>query len=297
MQGLVPKGRANYEPNSLSEAGEIGGPRECPARGFRSAAVDTGQAKARERSATFSDHYSQARLFWRSQSEIEQAHLASAIVFELSKTTLEVVRTRVLANLGNVDKDLATRVAQGLGLKAPPTPSKAARKPVDMDPSPALRLIGKYPETLNGRAVGILVADGSDGDLVEALRASIEDAGAQAKIVAPKINVILKGGDGMVADAQLPGAPSVIFDAVAIALSEAGCESLMTEAKARDFIADAFAHLKTIAYTPQAQPLLDKAGVEPDEGVIELDGKDVSAFISAAATRQWAREAKVRMLA
>jgi catalase len=71
----------------------------------------------------------------------------------------------------------------------------------------------------------------------------------------------------------------------------------MTEAKARDFIADAFAHLKTIAYTPQAQPLLDKAGVEPDEGVIELDGKDVSAFLAAAATRQWAREAKVRMLA
>jgi catalase len=299
MQGAVPKGRANYEPNSLADAGEIGGPRECPSRGFRSAEAraEIGPAKARERSQTFADHYSQARLFWRSQSEIEQAHMASAIVFELSKTTIEAVRTRVLANLGNVDKALATRVAKGLGLKAPPTASKPARKPIDMEPSPALRLVGKYPETLEGRAVGILVADGSDGDLVEALRAQVEDAGAQVKIVAPKINVTLAGGDGLAADAQLPGAPSVIFDAVVIALSSAGCKSLMIEAKARDFIADAFAHLKAIAYTSEAQPLLDKAGVEPDAGVIALDGKDATGFLAAAATRQWDREAKVRMLA
>ena len=295
MQHNVPKGRANYEPNSLAEAGEIGGPRESAADGFRTSPVPVSETKVRLRPESFADHYSQARLFFRSQSKPEQAHLASAIVFELSKVTLEPVRLKVIANLRNVDESLAKRVADGLGMDTLPDASPAAKPPIDIELSPALRIIGKYPETLKGRAVGLLVADGSDGELVKRLVAEIEAAGADAKIVAPKIKVTLKDGSSLTADAQLAGAPSVIFDAVALVLSEAGCKTLMKEAAAKDFVSNAFVHLKAIGYTAAAKPLLDKVGVEADAGIVQLG--EVSAFLKPAVTRQWDREPNVRMLA
>ncbi|VXB13136.1 catalase [Brevundimonas sp. G8] len=296
MQMAVPKGRANYEPNSLAKAGEDGGPREDPKGGFRTARVPLEGEKVRLRAETFADHYSQARLFFRSQTEIEQAHLASAIVFELSKVSLSHVRERVLANLQNVDETLAQRVADGLNLPLPKA-SEPAVAPVDLDASPALRIVGKYPDTLKGRKVAILVADGSDGAVIDAVRATVEGDGGSVFIVAPKIGgAKLKGGKTLAADGQLAGSPSVLFDAVAIVLSDEGCAQLLKEGAAVDFAKDAFGHLKAVGHTPEAQPLLDKAGVEPDAGVIELS-KDAEAFLAPARTRQWDREPKVRMLA
>ena len=296
MQMQVPKGRGNYEPNSLSQAGEEGGPREDPRGGFRSFEVPMEETKVRLRAESFADHYSQARLFFRSQTEIEQAHLASALVFELSKVTMDHVRNRVLANIRNVDETLAQRAADGLNVALPPK-SDAAAQPFDMDASPALRIVGKYPDTLKGRAVGILVTDGADGAVVDAVRAAAEADGATVKVVAPKIGgVTLKGGKTLKADGQLAGTPSVVFDAVALVLSEAGCAELLKESAAVDFAAFAFAHLKAIGHTPEAQPLLDKAGVAKDAGVIDLS-KGAAAWIKPARTRQWDREPKVRMLA
>lgn len=296
MQTQVFKGRANYEPNSLAEAGEEGGPREDPVGGFRTAPVPVEEHKVRLRAESFADHYSHARLFFRSQSESEQAHIATALVFELSKVTLEHVRNRVMANLVNVDEALAQRVADGLAM-ALPKASAAAVAPVDMDASPALRIVGKYPETLKGRSVGILVSDGADGAIVAAIKSSVESEGGTVKIVAPKIGgVTLKGGKALKADGQLAGTPSVIFDAVAIVLSEDGCALLMKEGAAIDFAKDAFGHLKAIGYSAEAKPLLDKAGVEPDDGIVAL-GKSVDGFFAPARTRQWAREPDVRMLA
>ncbi len=296
MQMQVPKGRANYEPNSLAEHGEPGGPREDPDGGFRSFRQPVEETKVRLRAETFADHYSHARLFYRSLTEIEQAHLASALVFELSKVVLEPVRLRVLANVQNVDADLAKRVAAGLNMDLPPK-SRAAAAPQDMEPSPALRLIGKYPDSLVGRAVAILVTDGADGAIVAAVRKAAQDAGASVKIVAPKIGgVTLKGGKKLAADGQLAGTPSVLFDAVALVLSEAGCAELLGENAATDFVANAFVHLKAIGHTAEAQPLLDKAGVQPDAGIVSLtDGAD--AFVAPASTRHWDREPKVRILA
>ncbi len=296
MQMAVPKGRANYEPNSLADAGEEGGPREDPKGGFRSFAAPVEDTKVRLRAETFADHYSQARLFFRSQTAPEQAHLASAIVFELSKLSLDHVRDRVLGNLQNVDTDLAQRVADGLGVDLPKA-NAAASEPYDMDESPALRIVGKYPDSLKGRAVGILVSDGADGVVIDAIKAAAEGAGATVKIVAPKIGgVKLKGGKRLKADGQLAGTPSVMFDAVAIVLSEAGCAELLKEGAAVDFAKDAFGHLKAIGFTPEAQALLDKAGVEADAGVIDVS-TDAKAWLKPAATRQWDREPKVRMLA
>lgn len=296
MQTQVFKGRANYEPNSLAEAGEDGGPREDPKGGFRTAPIQQEGEKVRLRAESFADHYSQARLFFRSQTEVEQAHMASALVFELSKVSLAHVRERVLSNLLNVDETLAQRVADGLNQPLPAA-SDPAVAPIDLDASPALRIVGKYPDTLEGRKVAILVADGSDGAVVEAVRKSVEGDGGSVFIVAPKIGgAKLKDGSTLAADGQLAGSPSVLFDAVAIVLSDDGCAMLLKEGAAVDFAKDAFGHLKAIGHTPQAQPLLDKAGVEPDDGVVDLTA-DADGFIEPARTRQWDREPKVRILA
>ena len=296
MQTQVFQGRANYEPNSLAEAGETGGPRADPQGGFRSFALPLEETKVRLRAESFADHYSHARLFFRSQTEIEQAHIASALIFELSKVSLEHVRLRVLSNLRNVDDRLATRVADGLSMPLPKA-SKPAEEPQDMAPSPALRIVGKYPEALQGRTVGVLVTDGADGTLVEAIKAAVEAEGGTLKVVAPKIGgVSLKGGKTLKADGQLAGSPSVIFDAVALVLSKEGCTTLMNEATAVDFVRDAFGHLKAIGFTVDAKPLLDKAGVAPDAGVVTLSS-DATAFIIPARTRQWQREPQLRMLA
>lgn len=299
MQMAVPKGRANYEPNSLSQAGEEAGPRECPVKGFTShpgrAAEQEQGDKLRIRPESFADHYSQARMFFRSLAAPEQAHLASALVFELSKVGLEHVRTRVVSNLVNVDPDLAARVADGLNMPVPDA-SQAAAPVQDLDLSPALRIIEGplEPEDIEGRSIAVLVADGSDAEATQALLGAIEGAGARAVIVAPKIGgAKLSDGSLLKADAQLAGYPSVLADAIALSLSEEGTALLLKEAAAVQFVMDAFGHLKAIGASDAAKPLLDKAGVAPDAGVTGLG----EGFIDAAAKRFWDREPSVRMLA
>jgi catalase len=292
MQMRVPKGRVNYEPSSL----QADTPREAP-DGFRSHATapDDG-AKGRVRAESFADHYTQPRLFFRSQTRHEQAHLASALVFELSKVGTPHVREAIVGHLRHIDAGLAQRVADGLGLDALPPAPPAAVKPKDMQPSPALQIIGKMKDTLEGRCVGILIDDGSDAATIKALRKAAESAGATVKIVAPKLGgAKLSDGKKLAADGQLAGTPSVVFDAVAIVLSGEGGKRLANEAAAVDFVRDAFGHLKAIAADAGAQALLKAGNVGKDKGVI--DAADAKAFIAAAKTRQWDREAKVRTLA
>ncbi|EIT71877.1 MULTISPECIES: catalase [Hydrocarboniphaga] len=296
MQTAVPKGRANYEPNSLGVAGEAGGPRECPTTGFTSYAEPLAdEPKQRIRPESFADHYSQARLFYRSLAAAEQAHVASAVVFELSKVTLEHVRSRVVANLVNVDPDLAQRIAAGLGMPLPEA-SPAQVLPIDLELSPALRIIEGPLEkdSSKGCVIGLLISDGTDAKEVAALQKAAQKACATLMLVAPKVgSVKLSDGSAIQADAQLAGAPSVIFDAVGIALSASGTQSLLKEAAAIQFAMDAFGHCKTIGASQAAQPLLDKAGVEPDDGVTDLGAK----FIQQAGQRHFDREPKVRTLA
>jgi catalase len=297
MQTNVPKGRANYEPNSLAAHGEEGGPRECPMTGFKTVEGRTDQdeagGKLRIRAELFADHYSHARLFWKSQTDSERAHIASSFVFELSKVGLEQVPPRMVANLRNVDEELAKRVAAGLGIDLPKK-AKAAREPIDIAPSDALSIQKNMKATLEGRAVGILIADGSDRDEVTRLRQAIEKAGAKAVIVAPKVGgAKLSDRQLMKADGQLLGSPSQIFDAVAIILSEEGADRLMKEGAAIQFAMDAFGHLKAIGTNDAAKALLDKAGIEPDDGVTGLG----DAFLKAAARRFYDREPKIRTLA
>jgi catalase len=292
MQMNVPTGRANYEPNSLAAHGEEGRPRECPVTGFATAhgRVEGNEQgdKLRVRAELFADHYSQARLFWKSQTDSERAHIASSFTFELSKVALEEVPGRVVANLRNVDEELATRVAAGLGIKVS-AKAEAARAPIDMPPSDALSIQKNMKATIEGRIIGILIADGSDGGEIQKLVKAVKSAGGRTMLVAPKVGgTKLADGSTLKADGQLTGSPSQIFDAVAIVLSDKGCYAPLKEAAAVQFVMDAFGHLKAIGATKAATKLLDKAGVEADEGITGL-GK---AFVEAAGRRYYARESR-----
>ena len=300
MQTLVPVGRANYEPNSLAEAGEAGGPRACPETGFTSFNANDerndGGQKLRIRAETFADHYSQARLFYRSQTASEQAHLASALVFELSKVTIPHVPGRVLARLRNIDEGLAKRVAAGLAAELP-AKAKAARDPIDMKASDKLSIQKQAAtdpkKSVMGRTVGILFAEGSDKAAITRIKGEIEDAGGMVKLVAPKIGELAVKGGTLKADAQLAGAPSVVFDAVIAILMPDAAAKLASDSGAVAWFADAYAHCKTIgACNGTREHLLPKANVEIDEGVPQP-----ADFMKVGAVRHWDREPKVRDLA
>jgi catalase len=199
----------------------------------------------------------------------------------------------MVGNLRNVDEELAQRVADGMGIELPEK-NPARRKIVDMKPSPKLSIQKNMKATLQGRLVGILIADGSNAAEVKAVQKAVEKDGGKCKIIAPKIGgVKLRDGKMLKADGQLAGTPSQLFDAVAVVLSEEGCQQLMNEAAAQQFVMDAFGHLKAIGVSDSAKPLLEKAGIKPDKGVTGL-GEE---FVAAARLRFWNREPGVRSLA
>ncbi len=292
MQMNIPKGRVAYDPSSL----QGDSPRET-ARGFASHATapDDGR-KGRVRAESFADHYSQARMFFRSLEVPEQAHLASALVFELSKVETAEVRERTVSHLRNIDESLAKRVADGLAMPALPDPAQTQTPAQDFPKAPEVRIIGRTKDLLKGRCIGILFDDGSDAGLIANLRKAAAKAGATVKLVAPKIGGgKLSDGKQLAADGQLAGTPSVVFDAVAVVLSNEAAKKLSRESAAIDFVSDAWAHLKAIAADDGAQVLLKTARVGNDAGVVEAE--DAKAFLEAAAVRQWAREPKLRTLA
>eukprot|EP01035_Chromulina_nebulosa_P037704 gene37704-50902_t len=163
-----------------------------------------------------------------------------------------------------------------------------------MAPSDALSIHKNMKDTIEGRAIGVLIADGSDAAELKSVVAAITKAKAKAVLVAPKVGgATLSDGSVQKADGQLAGTPSQLFDAVAVVLSDDGCAALLKEAAAVEWVMNAFGHLKAIGASDAARPLLDKAGVTSDEGVTGLD----DGFVTAAAKRFYAREPALRTLA
>lgn len=292
-----PKGRANYEPNSWGAT--TGGPREDPARGFSSFADEADGPKLRIRPESFADHYSQARQFYVSQLPIEQKHIADALVFELSKVERPDIRARMVSHLRNIDEDLAAKVADGLGLPDLPEPAQAARPTMmTLPPSDALSIVKNGPPSFKGRKLGILLSDGADAALFNALVKAVDKAGAVYEVVAPKIGgVTLSDGKQVAAKQKIDGGPSVLFDAVALIVSEEGAALLATDAATQDFVRDAFGHCKFIGLTAAARPIFVNGGIADklDEACIPLSkDKDAASFIDAIAPlRFWPRELKV----
>ncbi len=293
MRSTRATGRVAYSPNSLDQEA----PREDPERGFHSVAVPEGGEKLRVRSASFSDHYSQARLFWTSMTKPERLHIASAFAFELAKVKTKAVRTRMLGQLAHVDKQLLHTVEKALGMEGQADDIKAATEVLDMAPSPALSQLSKAPHTLKGRKIGVLVTDGVDDAQLRAIQERAQKEGAKVELVAPTIGGVSSRKNLTIeVDHALSGGPSMLFDAVIVAPSESGVAALLTQAAAIEWVHNAFVHLKVVGFVPEAEPLLRAAHVEltADEGIVSLDD-GLDGFIAAASKhRIWSREAKVR---
>jgi catalase len=284
MQTEVHKGRVSYEPNSL----DLRGPRETDERSFRSAPVAVDGAKSRLRPDSFADHYSQARLFFRSITPPEQRHVIKALIFELGKVQTLSIRKLMLGHLNIIDSQLGKTVADGLGMNGQADNVTPARKPVDLNPSPALRLYRTAP-TLAGRKVGLLLGAGFDSKLLKSLTAAIKKEGATAVLIAPKVGGVAdSAGNNQPADQALNTSPSIMFDAVAILAGNEGDAGLSQNPDALGFLMDAFRHLKVIGCAGIPQ-LMAKTSLKDQPGILTL--KNATEFVDLARKgRIWERE-------
>jgi catalase len=293
-QMQVPKGRVAYEPSMIEPAG----PRECP-MGFHTPPQTESGEKIRKRSETFADHYSQARLFFRSMTAPEQNHIASALAFELAKVEIPEIRQRMLGHLANIDAALHDTVGEALGMAGTDIVATPAVKPRDLALSPSLSIIAKDPAILKGRKAGIFVSDGTDGKLLAAFRSAFKKEGAAVELIAPKIGGFTDSeGNPTAVHHALSGAPSCLFDTVVVLVAETAVDELVREAAAVNWVRDAFGHLKVIAFAGSAEPLIQAADAEGDDGVVPIAGKkDIAAYIATAkAGKRWDREPTLRSI-
>ena len=285
----IHRGRVSYEPNSLG-----GG---CPfqagaAQGFVSTALriqERDQDKVRAKPEKFADHYTQATLFYESQTPVEQAHIAAAFRFELSKLTVPAIRERMVSSLRNASEDLARKVAQGLGMETMPAPMpRALPKPpkAEVAKSPTLSLMARPGDgSIKGRKVAILVAPGMEGESIARLQAALAEHGAVGRLVGPRIGPMKTASGAVVnADCSMESEPGFLFDALALPDGEKAVAALAADAHTMDFIKDQFRHCKTILALGASTTLLEKAGIprnRADAGLVLAKASGAHAAIQA----------------
>ena len=297
----IHRGRVNYEPNSLAG----GFPFQAGTAGFTSFAEPVAADKVRGKPELFADHYSQARLFFNSQSPAEQAHIAAAFRFELTRVQTSAVRERVLSLLANVDTGLVNAVASGLGMEVPAPQPMATTLPLpDYEPSPPLSLLSRPGEAgIKTRKVALLVGNGIDGAMVRKIYSSLLADGAVPRLVGSQLGKIQsKDGSVLYIEISLEAGPSVLYDAVVVPDGEDAIKALSRDAHALDFMREQYRHCKPIMVLGAAAALLQKAGVppalpdgSPDPALIGAQSDDledaVVAFKQALAShRVFARE-------
>ncbi|MQT29289.1 catalase HPII [Pseudomonas helleri] len=298
-RSTINKGRASYEPNSI----DGGWPKETPPAaqdgGFESYPERIDANKIRQRSDSFSDHFSQARLFFNSMSKHEQEHIIAAYSFELGKVEREHIRARQVDEiLANIDLELARRVAENLGLPAPKAGTVPARK-TSVSASPALSQANLLPSNIKTRKVAVLAANGVEGKAIEALKKALTAQGAHAKLLGPT-SAPVKTAEGKLlnVDGSMEGLPSVAFDAVFVPGGAESIKALSGDGVALHYLLEAYKHLKPIAVHGDARQLLDVLHLQVDDGLLAIkDAQDLKAFFAAIAQhRVWAREPKVKAI-
>ncbi|APW39112.1 catalase HPII [Rhodoferax koreense] len=296
----IPRGRVSYEPNSLGggcpfQAGAAQGFVSVPAR----IQAQEEQGKVRGKPEKFADHYTQATLFFESQTPVEQAHIAAAFRFELSKVTVPAIRERMVASLRNASEQLASQVAEGLGIAPLPEPlPRALAQPAkpEVDRSPALSLMARPGDgSIQARKIAILVAPGVVAGSVALLQAALLEQGAVPRLVGPRIgSVATADGEPLQADASMENEPGFLFDALVLPDGEQAVAALAKDGHTMEFIKDQYRHGKTILALGASSALLQKAEVSDklpdgsaDAGVIIALAEDAEtaarAFISAVA--------------
>lgn len=319
MRQTINKGKSSYHPNSTG-----GG---CPYQsgmlqgGFTSYEERIDGRKIRERSKSFFDHFSQATLFYRSQSQPEQQHIINALSFELGKVKLVEVRKRMLVILSKIDKGLARQVADALGLEIPSAEIQLnysipadgdiqAHQPVEVrssvDVSRALSMADTVKDTIATRKVAFLAADGVRAAEVNALKLALESQGATVELIAPRLGKITADDQSELAvDNSLLTAASVLYDAVFVPGGASSLDVLAARQEAIRFINEAFRHCKAIAGSEDAAALFSTSDIgrakpgDPDGNHLNREGIIVSGditelgnrFVNAIAQhRFWERE-------
>jgi len=309
MRMQINKGKSSYNPNSTG-----GG---CPFQakmsegGFTSYDERIDAHKVRNRSKSFFDHFSQAKLFYNSQAPYEQQHIKDALSFELSKVMNEDIRQRMIDVLTNVDMGLAQYVADKTGMPIPKKAQKVENKarPADayakdyapvikepsIDKSAALSMANTVKDSIDSRQIAVLVADGVDDTVLSKLEESIKAAGGETVKVAPKLGKV-KGsaGNTIACDKTLFNSASVLFDAVYVPGGEKSIKALSAEPDAIHFVNEAYRHCKAIGMDKDAGPFIEQTNLQNagDDEALITDG-NIKAFIKAVAQhRLWQREAK-----
>ena len=321
MRQEINRGQTAYSPNTLGG----NSPLQVPFKsgGFASFAERIDARKIRGRSKSFFDHFSQAAMFFHSQSAVEQSHIVNALRFELGKVETPAVRERMLFVLSQINDQLAADVAEGLGMKVPARIDSALNQniPADGDPkdfqpkkftgkpvlSPALSMAGTI-QTAKTRKIAALAADGCDDAALAAMKKTLLASGAQLKVIAPHGGAIVgASGKSIPVDHALMTTASVLFDGVYIPGGESSINALSDESKVHEFIEETYKHCKPIAATGAAAELLiglsdldtgetGATSLSVEAGVITGgDGtiaKVAAAFVKALASpRAWEREA------
>lgn len=318
MRQEINVGRVSYHPNSLG-----GG---CPFQakidegGFTSFNERIDAHKVRDRSESFSDHFSQATLFFNSQTQVEKNHIIKALRFELGKLETIAIKTRMLGLLSQIDKTLADKVAQGLGLKVLSSPEKPINHGVganadkqkyepkkvtqSVKSSDALSMIKNktLSKTIVTRQVAFLCSEGVHQASINAMKTALEKAGATAKIIAPHLGTIKTSeGNELAVDQSFLIAASVLFDAVYIPGGK-NAGFLNSNAEAIEFINEAYKHCKVIGADEfeilAKTHIYDKVDKNEEEGIIinskTNDKNFTKEFIDAMGNhRFWNREVEL----
>jgi catalase len=283
----IHRGRVAYEPNSLG-----GG---CPfqagaAMGFTSYPERVAEDKVRGKPEKFADHYSQATLFWKSQSQIEREHIIKAFRFELTRVQTQAIRERVVSLLVNVDHELANGVAEGLGFPLPaPAPNISPLPPHQYEPSPKLSMMSFPASDIKARRVAVLIAPGVNGDMARAIYTQLLEAGAAPRFVGRMLGEVASGsGASLHAEISVEAAPSVLYDALAVPDGSDAVAALMKDGHVLEFIKETYRHCKPMLLMGSACSLLEKACIlpalpngEPDHGIIGIGESDATAATDA----------------
>ncbi|WP_316820236.1 catalase [Pedobacter gandavensis] len=318
MRQTINRGKTSYGPNILGN----NDPQQAKVAegGFTSYQERIDAKKVRARSKSFFDHFSQATLFFNSQSEPEKNHIKDALSFELGKLKTVAIRERMLGILMMIDQKLAEDVALALGLPMPKKPQEpinysipADGNQADFEPivvksslkeSAALSMLNTVKNTIKTRKIAFLAADGLDAGALDTVKKALLAEGAVVEIIAPKLGAV-KAQDGteFPVDQSFLTAASVLYDAVYVVGGAA--EILKGEANALHFVNEAFKHCKAIALDKQSIKFIEltylseRLAKDPsdksmlDEGIIVEADQVLLAkqFIKAIAQhRFWERE-------
>ncbi|WP_428311111.1 catalase [Hydrocarboniphaga sp.] len=298
----IPRGRVAYEPNSLGG----GCPFQAGMRGFTTFPAPVFEDKLRGKPEKFADHYTQATLFWNSQTQVEKNHIIAAFRFELTRVQVQAIRERVLGLLANVADELAQGVAAGLGIPVPPAQPRAlanAAKP-EVEVSKMLSLFARPGDgSATGKKIALLVCDGVDGVSLRAVHQALIEAGAAPRFVGARLGIVKpESGQPIHVEITTETAPSVLWDAVVIPGGEAAQASLSALGQVKEFLKDQYRHCKPILALGASRQLIEAAGLptvladgSPDLGIIQdamsAKGKrrsaGVDAFIAALAKHRY----------